>query len=50
MAVTFVENTLHFLGIYEIKKVIIEGNNQFPDKTDEIIKNGLDEGNKLPIF
>lgn len=43
MAVNFVQNSLHFFGIENIKKVIIEGHNQYPESTEEIIKKGIEE-------
>ncbi|ARK32720.1 FMN-dependent NADH-azoreductase [Halalkalibacter krulwichiae] len=41
MAVTYVNTMMSFWGIQDISTVIIEGHNQFPDKADEIINDGL---------
>ncbi|TMW70977.1 FMN-dependent NADH-azoreductase [Alteribacter natronophilus] len=41
MAVNYMSNMLGFWGIEDITKVIVEGHNQFPDKTDEIIAQGV---------
>ncbi|PPA71722.1 FMN-dependent NADH-azoreductase [Jeotgalibacillus proteolyticus] len=41
MAVNYVENMLNFWGVQDITSIIIEGHNQFPDKAEEIIEEGL---------
>lgn len=41
MAVNFVKAMLNFWGVQEITSVIIEGHNQFPDRAEEIIEEGL---------
>ena len=41
MSTNFVTNMLNFWGIQDIIKVIVEGHNQFPDKADEIIQEGI---------
>lgn len=43
MAVNYVTNMLHFWGIQDIETVIVEGHNQFPDKAEAIIKEGIQE-------
>lgn len=41
MAVNYVTNILHFWGVQDITTVIIEGHNQFPDKAESIVAEGL---------
>lgn len=41
MAVTYVNTMLNFWGVQDITSVIIEGHNQFPDKAEELIQEGL---------
>ncbi|MGD7044328.1 FMN-dependent NADH-azoreductase [Jeotgalibacillus proteolyticus] len=43
MAVNYVETMLGFWGVHDITSVIVEGHNQFPDKAEEIIENGLEK-------
>ncbi|PYZ92052.1 FMN-dependent NADH-azoreductase [Salipaludibacillus keqinensis] len=43
MAVNYVTNMLNFWGIQDIETVIVEGHNQFPDKAEDIIKEGIQE-------
>ncbi|UOE93039.1 FMN-dependent NADH-azoreductase [Alkalihalobacillus sp. LMS39] len=47
MAVNFVETMLNFWGVQEIQSVIIEGHNQFPDKAESIIEEGLQKAATL---
>jgi FMN-dependent NADH-azoreductase len=41
MAVNYVKTMLSFWGVQDLTSVIIEGHNQFPDKAEEIIEEGL---------
>ncbi len=41
MAVSFVKNHLKVFGISDITTVVIEGQSQFPDRREAIIKDGL---------
>lgn len=41
MAVNYVQNILNFWGVKDVTTVIVEGHNQFPDKAEEIIEEGL---------
>ncbi|WP_078411572.1 FMN-dependent NADH-azoreductase [Priestia abyssalis] len=41
MAVNYVQTILNFWGVKDVTTVIVEGHNQFPDKAEEIIKEGL---------
>ncbi|MBP1155587.1 MULTISPECIES: FMN-dependent NADH-azoreductase [unclassified Paenibacillus] len=41
MAVNYVTNMLNFWGVQDITSVIVEGHNQFPDKAEEIIQQGV---------
>ena len=41
MAVSFVKNHLKVFGISDITTVVIEGHNQFPDRSEAIIEDGL---------
>lgn len=43
MAVNYVTNVLHFWGIQDITTVIVEGHNQYPDKAEQIISEGIDK-------
>jgi FMN-dependent NADH-azoreductase len=43
MAVNYVTNILSFWGITDITTVVIEGHNQFPDRANDIIAEGLSE-------
>ncbi|WP_159886623.1 FMN-dependent NADH-azoreductase [Paenibacillus puerhi] len=42
MSVNFLTNVLAFWGIKEVTKVIVEGHNQFPDRTEQIIADGVE--------
>ncbi|MFC0470783.1 FMN-dependent NADH-azoreductase [Halalkalibacter kiskunsagensis] len=41
MAVNFVTTMLHFWGVEDMTTVIVEGHNQFPDQSEDIINEGL---------
>lgn len=41
MAVSFVKNHLNVFGITNVTTIVIEGHNQFRDKSEEIIEQGL---------
>ncbi|WP_456270994.1 FMN-dependent NADH-azoreductase [Bacillus sp. AK031] len=41
MSVNYVKTMLTFWGVKEIKSVIIEGHNQYPDQAETIIEEGL---------
>ncbi|MEK4029779.1 FMN-dependent NADH-azoreductase [Pseudobacillus sp. FSL P4-0506] len=41
MAVKFITTALGFWGVTDITTVIVEGHNQFPDKMEEIIEEGI---------
>jgi FMN-dependent NADH-azoreductase len=41
MAVKYVSTILNFWGIADITTVVVEGHNQFPDKAEEIIEQGI---------
>lgn len=43
MAVNYVQTMLNFWGVENIKSVIIEGHNQFPDQAEELIEKGLNQ-------
>lgn len=47
MAVKYVASMMGFFGVKDIEKVVIEGHNQFPDKTEEIIAAGLEKAVKV---
>lgn len=46
MSVRFVRNHLNFFGITEITECIIEGHHQYPDDSEKIIKQGLQQVNR----
>ena len=41
MAVSFVKNHLNVFGITNVTTLVIEGHNQFRDRSEEIIEQGL---------
>jgi len=43
MAVNYLTNMLQLWGIQDIETVIVEGHNQYPDKAEAIIANGMQE-------
>ncbi|MFB6801644.1 FMN-dependent NADH-azoreductase [Peribacillus butanolivorans] len=47
MAVKYVASMMSFFGVKNIEKVVIEGHNQFPDKAEEIIAEGLEKAVKV---
>ncbi|WP_026690925.1 FMN-dependent NADH-azoreductase [Alteribacter aurantiacus] len=47
MAVNYVKNMLNFWGITDVSTVVVEGHNQFPDKADQIIEEGLARAEEL---
>ncbi|MBM7095352.1 FMN-dependent NADH-azoreductase [Bacillus sp. H-16] len=47
MAVNYVQNMLSFWGIKDISTVVVEGHNQYPDKAEEIIRDGLERAEEL---
>ncbi|CAM4076822.1 FMN-dependent NADH-azoreductase [Bacillus manliponensis] len=47
MAVKYVAAMMGFFGARDIETVIIEGHNQFVDRAEEIIANGLEEAAKV---
>ncbi|MFB6467031.1 FMN-dependent NADH-azoreductase [Cytobacillus sp. Hz8] len=49
MAVRYVQTILNFWGVQDVTTVIIEGHNQFPDRAEEIIHNGLTKAAKLAV-
>lgn len=49
MAVNYVENILGFWGISDITTLVIEGHNQFPDKAESIIEEGLEKAEKVAV-
>lgn len=47
MAVKYVSSMMSFFGIKDIETVVIEGHNQFKDKANEIIAEGLENAVKV---
>ena len=47
MSVNYVKSMLGFWGITDIETVIVEGHNQFQDRAQQIIENGLVEAAKV---
>lgn len=41
LAVNYVKTMLNFWGVNDITSVIVEGHNQFPNKAEEIIEEGI---------
>ncbi|NOU88295.1 FMN-dependent NADH-azoreductase [Paenibacillus sp. LMG 31460] len=47
MAVKYVASMMSFFGVKDMEKIVIEGHNQFPDKSEEIIASGLEKAVKV---
>ncbi|WP_421385173.1 FMN-dependent NADH-azoreductase [Bacillus salacetis] len=47
MSVNYVQTMLNFWGVKDIQSIIIEGHNQYPDKAEEIIEEGLKKAAEL---
>jgi len=47
MASKYVKTMLGFWGITNITEVIVEGHNQFPEKAEQIIQEGVEKAAKL---
>ncbi|GAA1385457.1 FMN-dependent NADH-azoreductase [Peribacillus frigoritolerans] len=47
MAVKYVASIMGFFGVKDIEKIVIEGHNQFADKAEEIIAEGLEKAVKV---
>lgn len=47
MAVKYVTSMMGFFGAKDMETVVIEGHNQFPDKAEEIIAEGLEKAVKV---
>lgn len=43
MAVSFMVNNLALFGVRDIVKVVVAGHNQYPDKSEQIIREGLEK-------
>jgi len=43
MSVNYVRMIMNFFGITNIEEIIIEGHNQFPDRKEQIIADGMEE-------
>jgi FMN-dependent NADH-azoreductase len=43
MAVNYVTTILSFWGVTDVEKVVIEGHNQYPDRSQQIIADGLEK-------
>ncbi|MCA1041347.1 FMN-dependent NADH-azoreductase [Bacillus infantis] len=43
MAVNYVSTILNFWGVQDVESIIVEGHNQFPDRAQEIINEGLEK-------
>jgi FMN-dependent NADH-azoreductase len=41
MAVNYVTNVLSFWGVEDVQTIVVEGHNQFPDRSQEIIEAGI---------
>lgn len=47
MSLNYVRNTLGFWGVKDIETVVIEGHNQFPDRSQQIVEAGLAQAAKV---
>jgi FMN-dependent NADH-azoreductase len=43
MGVNYVKNTFGFYGVKNIETIIVEGHHQFPDRAEEIVKEGMEK-------
>ncbi|MCR8643550.1 FMN-dependent NADH-azoreductase [Paenibacillus sp. N1-5-1-14] len=43
MCLNFASNTFSFFGIEDIEKLVIEGHNQYPDRSEAIVQDGLEK-------
>jgi FMN-dependent NADH-azoreductase len=43
MAVNYVSTILNFWGVSDVESIIVEGHNQFPDRAQEIVNEGLEK-------
>ncbi|MGB8000685.1 MAG: FMN-dependent NADH-azoreductase [Anaerobacillus sp.] len=49
MAVNYVNTLMNFWGIEDTTSIIIEGHNQYPDKAEDIIDEGLEKATALAV-
>ncbi|MYL65678.1 FMN-dependent NADH-azoreductase [Bacillus hwajinpoensis] len=49
MAVNYVKTLMNFWGIEDTTSIIIEGHNQYPDRAEEIIEDGLEKATSLAV-
>jgi len=49
MALKFMEYNLNLFGVTNVEKLVIEGHNQFPDRSAAIIASGLEAAAKLAV-
>lgn len=47
MSLNYVMSQLSFWGITDVETVVVEGHNQFPDRSQQIIEEGLDKAAKV---
>lgn len=47
MSVNYVRNVFGLFGVKDITTVVVEGHNQFPDRAQDIISQGLQEAEKV---
>ncbi|NOU96775.1 FMN-dependent NADH-azoreductase [Paenibacillus sp. LMG 31456] len=49
MAVSLLTRTMQLFGVEEITTIVIEGHHQFPDKSEQIIEEGLLQASKAAV-
>ncbi|PZD94749.1 FMN-dependent NADH-azoreductase [Paenibacillus sambharensis] len=49
MAVKFVTAALGFWGVTDLTSVIVEGHNQFPDRAEQIVQQGIEQAVKAAV-
>ncbi len=47
MSLNYVKTIMGFFGIKDIEVTVIEGHNQFPDRAQSIVEEGLNQASKL---
>ncbi|SFJ51176.1 FMN-dependent NADH-azoreductase [Thermoflavimicrobium dichotomicum] len=47
MAANYVTQIMNFLGVQEVQSVIVEGHNQYPERSEAIIQEGIEKAKKL---
>ncbi|MDI3411968.1 FMN-dependent NADH-azoreductase [Bacillus sonorensis] len=49
MSVNYVQNILNFWGVEDMTTIIVEGHNQFPDRAEQIIEEGIQKAETAAV-